>query len=107
MNIDLKGFTPEFYKKICGDLETVKNTIITTSQVCHIEVTTLVIPGENEGDVPEIAKWLAGIDPNIPYHISRYFPNHEYTASATDVGMIHALAEAAGKRLANVYCGNC
>ncbi|MDR0197010.1 MAG: radical SAM protein, partial [Oscillospiraceae bacterium] len=47
-NIDLKGFTPEFYKNIRGDLETVKRTIELARGVCHVEITTLIIPGEND-----------------------------------------------------------
>jgi pyruvate formate lyase activating enzyme len=109
MNIDLKGFTDEFYKKFHGDLDTVKNTIIVASKACHVEVTTLIIPNENDSveEITAIAKWLSGIDKNIPWHISRYFPNHEYNAPAADVGKIYALAEVAREWLVNVYSGNC
>jgi len=116
MNIDLKGFTPEFYKKLHGDLDTVKNTIVTASKLCHVEVTTLIIPNENDSveEITAIAKWLGSIDTelcagsgNIPWHISRYFPNHEYSTPAAEVGKIHALAEVAREWLTNVYSGNC
>ncbi|MCL1866628.1 MAG: AmmeMemoRadiSam system radical SAM enzyme [Oscillospiraceae bacterium] len=108
-NIDLKGFTDEFYKKHCGDLETVKNAIVAASEVCHAEVTTLIIPNENDStdEIESAAKWLAGVDRNIPWHISRYFPNHEYSVTATDVGHIRTLAEVARGYLTHVYTGNC
>ena len=47
MNIDLKAFTEEFYHKMRGDLETVKASITLAAKECHVEVTTLIIPGEN------------------------------------------------------------
>ncbi|MDD3093386.1 MAG: radical SAM protein, partial [Clostridia bacterium] len=50
MNIDLKAFNEEFYKKIGGDLNTVLNTISIASQKCHVEVTTLIIPNENDSE---------------------------------------------------------
>jgi pyruvate formate lyase activating enzyme len=109
MNIDLKGFTDEFYKKLYGDLDTVKNTIIAASRSCHVEVTTLIIPNENDSaeEITAIAKWLGSIDKNIPWHISRYFPNHEYNTPAADVSRIYALAKVAREWLVNVYTGNC
>jgi pyruvate formate lyase activating enzyme len=50
MNIDLKGFTDEFYKKLGGDLDTVKQSIQMSADSCHVEVTTLIIPNENDSD---------------------------------------------------------
>lgn len=110
MNIDLKGFTSSFYKKIHGDLDTVKHTVEVSSKTCHIEVTTLIIPGENdsEEEISALAKWLASVDDNIPYHISRFFPQYNYSdISATDVDKIYSLADAARKYLKYVYIGNC
>ena len=103
MNIDLKAFTPEFYQRIGGDLETVKNTIIKASALCHVEVTTLVIEGENDNDVPEIAKWLAEINPDIPYHLSRFYPRYKYLDKPqTSINTINRLAGEASKYLNRV-----
>ena len=106
-NIDLKAFSEEFYKKIGGSLDVVLNTIKATAEQCHIEVTTLVIPDENEDHIEPIAKWLASINPAIPYHISRFFPRYLYkhkqpTASET----VYELCGIAKKHLINVYPGN-
>jgi len=107
MNIDLKGFTDKFYKKINGNLESVKNTIALASDSCHVEVTTLVIPGENEEDVEPIARWLAGINPSIPLHLSRFFPRHQYEdREATSRDVIIKSAESARKHLKHVFTGN-
>lgn len=107
MNIDLKAFSPEFYKKIGGDLDVVKNTIATAVKSCHVEVTTLVIPDENADDVEPIAKWLASLDPEIPFHISRFFPMHMYSdRDATPRETIFTLADTSRKYLKNVFIGN-
>lgn len=110
MNIDLKGFTESFYKKIGGDLETVKRTITISVKSCHVEITTLVIPRENdsEEEITQIAEWIASIDPEIPYHISRFFPQFRMTdRNATDVNLVYHLADIARKYLSYVYVGNC
>jgi pyruvate formate lyase activating enzyme len=49
-NIDLKGFTPEWYQRLGGDLETVKRSIVLAAERCHVEVTTLLIPDENDSE---------------------------------------------------------
>ena len=75
-NIDLKGFTPAWYRRLGGDLETVKRSIALAAERCHVEVTTLLIPGENdsEEEIRELARWLASINSEIPLHLSRFFP---------------------------------
>lgn len=110
MNIDLKGFTDKFYKKIQGDLETVKNTIQHAAQLCHVEITMLIIPGENDSidEITEMAEWIAGINRNIPLHLTRFFPRYRYSGKeATDIAQVYRLAEAARSHLKNVYEGNC
>ncbi len=61
MNIDLKGFTETFYRKLGGDLETVKQTIALASQHCHLEVTTLIVPVENDSpdEMDRLSGWLS------------------------------------------------
>lgn len=110
MNIDLKGFTDEFYKKLGGRLEPVKATIATAADACHLEVTTLIIPGENdsEEEMEALSSWLAGLDPGIPLHISRFFPRHLYAdKNPTPVETVYRLAEVAKNHLKYVYTGNC
>lgn len=109
-NIDLKGFTDAWYKRLSGDLETVKRSIAIASEHCHVEVTTLLIPGENDSEVEirALARWLAGIDPNIPLHLSRFFPRYRLTdRPPTPVGTVHRLADIARESLRWVYEGNC
>lgn len=109
-NIDLKCFTEEFYHKLRGDLATVKHTIELAAAECHVEVTTLIIPGENdsEEEMGALSKWLAGINPEIPLHISRFFPRwHMQDLEATPVKRVYRLAEVARGNLRYVHEGNC
>ena len=109
-NIDLKGFTPEYYRRLGGSLETAKRSIAQAAERCHVEITTLLIPGKNDSaaEIRDLARWLAGIDPGIPLHLSRFFPRYRMTdRSPTPVERVYALAEEAGAYLAHVYTGNC
>ena len=109
MNIDLKGWQPDFYRRLGGDLAAVKHTIARAVKSCHVEVTTLIIPGQNDsaGDMEEEARWLASLSPDLPLHISRYFPRWHENAPATPVETIEKLAEIAGRHLHFVHPGNC
>jgi len=107
MNIDLKGFTNDFYKKVGGSLEAVKETIALSCVNCHVEVTTLIIPDENEDDIEGLAKWLSSIDPDIPLHLSRFFPRYRYSdREPTPRETIYKLRETAKIYLKNVFAGN-
>ena len=109
-NIDLKGFTPSWYRRLGGDLETVKRSIVLAAERCHVEVTTLLIPGENdsEEEIRELARWLASISPEIPLHLSRFFPQYQMVDRLpTPVEQVYRLSEAAQEYLSHVYTGNC
>ena len=109
-NIDLKGFTPAWYRRLGGDLETVKRSIVLAAERCHVEVTTLLIPGENdsEEEIRELARWLASISPEIPLHLSRFFPQYQLVDRLpTPVEQVYRLAEAVRGYLSYVYTGNC
>lgn len=109
-NIDLKGFTLAWYRRLGGDLDTVKRSITLAAERCHVEVTTLLVPGENDTaeEIRELAQWLASISPEIPLHLSRFFPRYQMTdRPPTPVEQVYRLAEAAQEYLSHVYTGNC
>ena len=109
-NIDLKGFTPAWYRRLGGDLETVKRSIALAAERCHVEVTTLLIPRENdsEEEIRELARWLASISPEIPLHLSRFFPRYRMLdRPPAPVEQVCRLAETARGYLSYVYTGNC
>jgi pyruvate formate lyase activating enzyme len=110
MNIDLKGFTQKYYNKLGGDLDTVKRTIELSVAACHVEVTTLVVPRENdnEEEISAMAQWLASLSEDIPYHLSRFFPRYRMCdRGPTRVSDVYDLAEVARRWLKYVYTGNC
>ncbi|HSK68498.1 MAG TPA: AmmeMemoRadiSam system radical SAM enzyme [Candidatus Limnocylindria bacterium] len=109
MNVDLKGFTESWYRRLGGDLPTVKAFIAAAQAVSHVEVTTLVVPGENdtEEEIAELAAWLASLRADIPLHVTRFFPRHKAQGyAATDPAAVRRLAEVARGSLRWVYAGN-
>ncbi|MCI9437456.1 MAG: AmmeMemoRadiSam system radical SAM enzyme [Lachnospiraceae bacterium] len=109
MNIDLKGFRADYYRMLGGDFDTVKAFIAKAASGCHVELTTLIVPGENDSleEMAEEARWIAGVNPEIPLHITRFFPQyHMLDRKPTDIRRLYQLAETAGQYLANVYVGN-
>lgn len=119
MNIDLKGFSEDYYNHtLGGNFESVKTFIKRAVQKCHVELTTLIVPNENdsEKEMLNICEWISALkDENgtligrsVPLHISRFFPRFNMTdRQATDVGQIYHLAEIARTKLKYVYIGNC
>ena len=119
MNIDLKGFTDEYYQNILGgNRRMVMEFIERAVKDTHLEITTLIIPGENdsEEEMRELTAWVAEltdkagnkIGREIPLHISRFFPRFKMTdRAATNIENIYYLAEVAREKLRYVYTGNC
>ena len=109
-NIDLKCFSKDSYSKVLGgDLDTVLNFIRTAHEKkVHVEITTLVVPGFNDSDeeLDACAGFIAGIDPEIPWHLSAYHPDWKWEAPATSPALLAGTAARARKRLSFVYTGN-
>lgn len=110
MNIDLKAWRTDTYRRLGGDLGTVKSTIARAIHAgVHVEVTSLIVPGMNDSaaDMDAEARWLAALSPEIPLHISRYFPRHRMMAPPTPISTIDRLTEIARQNLRHVHRGNC
>ena len=112
MNIDLKGFSDRYYKEVLGgDRRMVMEFIRRAAGHCHLELTCLIVPGENdtEEEMRAMAAWIeetCGKD--TPLHVSRFFPRfHMKDRKATEVERVRRLAKVAGERLSYVYTGNC
>ncbi len=111
-NVDLKFFRDESYKKVCaGALAPVLNSIRLMREFgIWVEITTLVVPGENdsEEELNDIARFIASVDKNIPWHISRFHPDYKFSDhAATPIDTLkkaEELGEICG--LKYVYVGN-
>ena len=110
MNIDLKGFTDRYYSEVLkGSRRMVMEFIERAAECCHVELTTLIVPGENdsESEMRELSAWAAGLDReksgaraageggrtegssgrdesvdgrgHIPLHVTRFFPRFHMT----------------------------
>ncbi len=111
-NIDLKCFSAEGYQGLGGCLDDVRATIETlgTSPSCHLEVTTLIVPGLNDSEAAmrQEAAWLAKIDRDIVLHVTRFFPRwHMADARPTPISCVMRLADVARECLPHVHVGNC
>jgi len=126
INIDLKAFTDKFYKEVCGGrLEPVLNTIKLAKELgIWVEVTTLVIPtlNDSEHELKQIAEFINGVDSDIPWHISQFYPTYKLTAQPrTPVETLHMAREIGvktglhyvfegnvpGRGNENTYCPQC
>ncbi|MBW2972040.1 AmmeMemoRadiSam system radical SAM enzyme [Candidatus Woesearchaeota archaeon] len=111
-NVDLKGFTDEFYREYCGGrLKPILDMIKTVHKMgVWVELTTLMIPGLN--DSPDLIRkqceWIKELDPEIPLHFSRFFPyykmSHLPPTPPETLKKAYEIAQDVG--LKNVYVGN-
>jgi pyruvate formate lyase activating enzyme len=111
-NIDLKSFSNDFYKRTCGArLQPVLDTIKLAYKLgIWVELTTLVIPGENDSsaELEALTQWIVALSPDIPWHVSAFSPNYKMQdippASVQDVVKAIVIGQKAG--LHYVYAGN-
>ena len=109
VKVDLKGFTESWYQKeLKGQLKPVLDFITLCAEHTHLEVVTLVIPGKNdeEEDIRGSARFLASLNPSIPYHLTAYYPQYHYTIPPTEEATLTRLADIAREYLHHVYTGN-
>jgi pyruvate formate lyase activating enzyme len=110
-NIDLKAFNENFYHKLAkARLEPVKEALkLIASSGKHLEVTTLIIPGQNDDpqEMENQSEWMASeLGTEVPFHISRYFPTYKRSDPSTSEAHLNELAGIASKKLRYVYSGN-
>ena len=111
-NVDLKSFNDVYYSRLCkAHLEPVLESIRLMKELrIWVEITTLIVPEENDSDeeLSSIAGFIADLDPEIPWHISRFHPDYELTEkSPTSIDTLHrafSLGKKAG--LKYIYIGN-
>jgi pyruvate formate lyase activating enzyme len=110
VNIDVKAWSEEFYRELCGgSLQPVLDNAQTAADYCHVELTYLIIPGHNddlaslEGFARWVRQWLGA---GTPIHFSRYFPNYQLDIPPTPIGIMEKAQRIASEWLDYVYLGN-
>ena len=112
LNIDLKCFREDVYKTVLGgDLKTVQRFIEKAADCCHVELTSLIVPGINdaEEEFEAMVQWIASLShgEEIPLHITRFFPRYRFKEKQpTDRSTILHLVDVARRKLKYVYPGN-
>jgi len=111
-NVDLKAFEDGTYQKVCGArLGPVLESIRRMSELgIWVEVTTLVVPGLNDSDaeLAGMARFIASVDPAVPWHISRFHPDFDYTETPpTPLQTLRRAGEIGREAgLRHIYIGN-
>ncbi len=108
-NIDIKAFNNDFYTKLVkGRLKPVLKNIEYLADKIHIELTMLIIPGQNDNldEVKKFTDWLYHINPDIPVHFSRYYPQYKFNTPPTPLETLSRIYETAKEKLNFVYIGN-
>lgn len=111
-NVDLKSFREDFYRQVCGaSLKPVLENIVLMKKLgIWVEVTTLVIPGNNDGgqELEDIASFIVSLDKSIPWHISCFYPQYKFSGVGVTRPDVLERAYKIGKDqgLEFVYLGN-
>jgi pyruvate formate lyase activating enzyme len=111
VNVDLKCFSLDTYSRVLGgDLPAVLEFIRMAwrKRETHLEITTLVIPdlNDSEEELDRCVAFIAGLSPEIPWHLSAYHPDYKWYAPPTDPERLFALVARARQKLRYVYPGN-
>ncbi len=109
VNISLKAMRRDFYQRYIRvpDVAPVLRNIAYLAEHTHLEVTTPVIQGLNDGDLPEAAAFIADLDPEIPWHVFRLLPEYQMKEQAApSIEVIEHLLQEQQSRLHYIYFGN-
>lgn len=126
INIDVKAFTEDFYKKVCkARLQPVLDNVKLMHELgVWVEVTTLIIPGLNDStdQLKGVAQFIKSVDPAIPWHVTGFYPTYQMTdreatpvsslRKARDIGLTEGLrfvyeGNRPGEGGENTYCPAC
>jgi pyruvate formate lyase activating enzyme len=108
-NLDIKAWIDDFYGRNCeGRVGPVKKAAAIMAKTVHLEVTNLLIPGENDGEeeIRELVRFVAGLDRRIPLHFSRYHPDYRMELPPTPLPVLEKAYRIAKEELYYVYVGN-
>ncbi|MDT8298449.1 MAG: AmmeMemoRadiSam system radical SAM enzyme, partial [Spirochaetaceae bacterium] len=95
VNIDLKSWNATYYRDVLGGkLASVKKIIEIAAELCWLEITTLVVPGDNDGteEMANMCDWISSLSRQIPLHLSAYHPAKRYSKPPTSPASMNVLA---------------
>ena len=109
MNVDIKSMSERFYLEHCqGQALPARQTVERAFGRTHVEITNLIIPGENdsEAELQALVDWAASVSPELPIHFSAYHPDYHFQAPATPAATLQRAYDLAREQLKFVYVGN-
>jgi pyruvate formate lyase activating enzyme len=109
INVDVKAMGAEFYARVGGTPDVPRRTVeLATDAGVHVEVTYLLIPGENDStdEVGRFVEWVSSVNRSMPVHFSRFHPAYKSSAPPTPLSVMQRALEQGKKKLDYVYLGN-
>ncbi len=109
VNIDVKGFTNDVYKRLGGELQPVLEAAALLNSSAHVEITNLLVPDMNTDpkQIKALVDWIAdNLGADTPLHFSRYFPSHKMSVAPTSITLLEKAKQLGEERLKHVYLGN-
>lgn len=109
MNVDIKSMDDDFYRRMSGGSGmAARRTVELAWGRAHVEITNLIIPGENDSDEDfrRLAEWASSISRKLPVHVSRYFPAYRCRIPPTPLETLERARRILSEKLDFVYVGN-
>lgn len=109
VNVDLKTWSEASYRGVLkGDKATVLAFLEEAASLCHLEISTLVVPGisEDPQDLEAMVSFIVGLSPAIPFHLTAYHRDWLWDREPPSSALLLDLADRARRRLDYVYVGN-
>lgn len=109
MNVDIKAMDDAFYARLCGGKAgPARRTVEMALGHCHVEITNMLIPGENDSydQIRELVDWASSVSPVMPIHFSAYRPAYKFTVQPTQPESLQMAYDIAIQKMAFVYVGN-
>lgn len=109
MNVDIKSMSEKFYLQHCkGQALPARQTVERAFGRCHVEITNLIIPGQNDSDeeLQALVDWAASVSPDLVLHFSAYHPEYDFTEPPTPPETLRKAYALAKDKLKYVYVGN-
>lgn len=109
VNVDVKAMDDAFYTRLCGGKAgPARRTVEMAIEHCHVEITNMLIPGENDSpdQIRELVDWASSVSPVMPIHFSAYRPAYKFNTPPTSPESLQVAYDIAIQKMSFVYVGN-